>query len=118
MLRHSIVASPNLGKRLLNVNLLKHYLEENSNKQLLVLCRLVNCDERSGAAAGHGAAPPARGQELQTKVLEYFTITEIDSVLNVKALVGDFNQEKGLVGAFSTIVKTGWETDGPLHSTK
>ena len=50
-----------LGKRLLNVNLLKHYLEENSNKQLLVLCRLVNCDERCGAAAGHGAAPPARG---------------------------------------------------------
>ena len=28
------------------------------------------------------------------------------SVLNVKALVGTFNQEKALVGAFSVIVKT------------
>ena len=28
------------------------------------------------------------------------------SVLNVKALVGAFNQEKALVGAFSVIVKT------------
>ena len=29
----------------------------------------------------------------------------IDSVLNVKALVGAFNQEKALVGAFSVIVQ-------------
>ena len=36
------------------------------------------------------------------------------SVLNVKALVGAFNQEKALVGAFSVIVKTGCETDGSL----
>ena len=33
-------------------------------------------------------------------------------VLNVKALVGAFNQEKALVGAFSVIVKTECETDG------
>ena len=33
------------------------------------------------------------------------------------ALVGAFNQEKALVGAFSMIVKTGCETDGALHST-
>ena len=39
------------------------------------------------------------------------------SVLNVKALVGAFNQEKALVGAFSVIVKTNCETDGALHST-
>ena len=39
------------------------------------------------------------------------------SVLNVKALVGTFNQEKALVGAFSVIVKTNCETDGALHST-
>ena len=39
------------------------------------------------------------------------------SVLNVKALVGTFNQEKALVGAFSVIVKTGCGTDGALHST-
>ena len=32
------------------------------------------------------------------------------SVLNVKALVGAFNQEKALVGAFSVIVKTDFET--------
>ena len=38
-------------------------------------------------------------------------------VLNVKALVGAFNQEKALVGAFSVIVKTGCRTDGALHST-
>ena len=36
----------------------------------------------------------------------------------MKALVGAFNQEKALVGAFSVIVKTDCETDGaPLHST-
>ena len=33
------------------------------------------------------------------------------SVLNVKALVGTFNQEKALVGAFSVIVKPDCETD-------
>ena len=35
----------------------------------------------------------------------------------MKALVGTFNQEKALVGAFSMIVKTGCETDGALHSS-
>ena len=40
-----------------------------------------------------------------------------NSVLNVKALVGAFNQEKALVEAFSVIVKTGYGTDGALHST-
>ena len=39
------------------------------------------------------------------------------SVLNVKALVGAFNQEKALVGAFSVIVKTGWGTNGSFYST-
>ena len=33
-------------------------------------------------------------------------------VLNVKALVDAFNQEKALVGTFSVIVKTNCETDG------
>ena len=36
----------------------------------------------------------------------------------MKALVGAFNQEKALVGAFSVIVKTDCETDGALHSTR
>ena len=35
----------------------------------------------------------------------------------MKALVGAFNQEKALVGAFSVIVKTGCGTDGALYST-
>ena len=35
----------------------------------------------------------------------------------MKALVGAFNQEKALVGAFSVIVKTGCGTDGALHIT-
>ena len=35
----------------------------------------------------------------------------------MKALVGAFNQEKALVGAFSVIVKTGCGTDGALHRT-
>ena len=35
----------------------------------------------------------------------------------MKALVGAFNQEKALVGAFSVIVKTRCGTDGALHST-
>ena len=39
------------------------------------------------------------------------------SVLNVKALVGAFSQEKALVGASSVIVKTGCGTDGSFYST-
>ena len=35
----------------------------------------------------------------------------------MKVLVGAFNQEKALVGAFSVIVKTDSETDGSLYST-
>ena len=35
----------------------------------------------------------------------------------MKALVGAFNQEKALVGAFSVIVKTDCETDEAIHST-
>ena len=35
----------------------------------------------------------------------------------MKALVGAFNQEKALVGAFSVIVKTGCGTDGSFYST-
>ena len=35
----------------------------------------------------------------------------------MKALVGAFNQEKALVGAFSVIVKTDCETDGSFNST-
>ena len=40
----------------------------------------------------------------------------LNSVLNVKALVGAFNQEKALVGAFSVIAKTDCETDGSFYS--
>ena len=35
----------------------------------------------------------------------------------MKALVGAFNQEKALVGAFSVIVKSGCGTDGSFYST-
>ena len=35
----------------------------------------------------------------------------------MKALVGAFNQEKALVGAFSVIVKTGCGTDGSFYGT-
>ena len=35
----------------------------------------------------------------------------------MKALVGAFNQEKALVGAFSVIVKTNCETDGSFYCT-
>ena len=35
----------------------------------------------------------------------------------MKALVGAFNQENPLVGAFSVIVKTGCGTDGSFYST-
>ena len=35
----------------------------------------------------------------------------------MKALVGAFNQERALVGAFSINVKTGCGTDRALHST-
>ena len=41
----------------------------------------------------------------------------LNSVLNVKGLVGAFNQERALVGAFSVIMKTDCGTDGALHST-
>ena len=33
----------------------------------------------------------------------------------MKALVGAFNQDKALIGAFSVIVKTGCGTDGALY---
>ena len=37
----------------------------------------------------------------------YTSLTQcLDSVLNVKALVGTLNQEQALVGAFSVIMKT------------
>ena len=39
------------------------------------------------------------------------------SVLNVKELVGAFNQEKAIEGTFSVIVKTDCETDGSFYST-
>ena len=48
--------------------------------------------------------------ELETKVAEYFA-SIVTVSLNVKVLVGAFNQEKALVGAFSIIVKTDCETD-------
>ena len=35
----------------------------------------------------------------------------------MKVLVGAFNQEKALVGAFSVIVKTGCGTDGSICGT-
>ena len=35
----------------------------------------------------------------------------------MKAVIGAFNQEEALIGAFSVIVKTGCGTDGALHST-
>ena len=35
----------------------------------------------------------------------------------MKALLGTFNQDKALVGAFSVIVKTDCETDGSFYST-
>ena len=38
-------------------------------------------------------------------------------MLNVKALVGTFNQEKALVGASSVIVKTGCGTNGSICGT-
>ena len=41
----------------------------------------------------------------------------LNSVLNVKALVGAFNQEKALVATFSMIVKTDSGTGGSFYST-
>ena len=50
-----------------------------------------------------------------------FTITRekplLGTVLNVKAVVAAFSQEKVLVGAFSVILKTDCETDGPGRVT-
>ena len=48
-----------------------------------------------------------------------FTIEEMKRrpLLVELVLVGAFNQEKALVGAFSVIVKIDCETDGALHST-
>ena len=36
----------------------------------------------------------------------------------MKALVGSFNKEKALVGAFFVIVKTDCETNGSFYSTR
>ena len=65
------------------------------------------------AGSQHAQSPSAGGLELQMKISEDFLITLLgliivlclNSVLNVKALAGTFNQEKALVGAFSLIVK-------------
>ena len=51
------------------------------------------------------------------RAIRHYSNTSLNSVLNVKALVGAFNQEKALVGAFFVIVKTGCGTDEALHST-
>ena len=55
----------------------------------------------------HSPLPTLPLLELQTKVREYFTIMEMapTSVLTVKALLGAFNEERALIGAFSVIVK-------------
>ena len=44
-----------------------------------------------------------------------FSIVCLNSVLNVKVLVGAFNQEKALVGAFSVIVKSGCPVVEPME---
>ena len=59
----------------------------------------------------------ASGTQFLVYLLYVGTTSVKHSVLNVKALVGAFNQEKDLVGAFPVIVKTDCETDGALHST-
>ena len=46
-----------------------------------------------------------------------YLLSRLNSVFNVKALVGVLNQEKALVGAFSVIVKTDCGTDGSFYST-
>ena len=51
------------------------------------------------------------------RVLASWLASCLNSVLNVKALVGAFNQEKALLGAFSVTLKTDSETDGALQST-
>ena len=45
------------------------------------------------------------------------TVNDLNSLLNVKALVGTFNQEKVLVGPFSVMMKIDCETDGSFYST-
>ena len=42
---------------------------------------------------------------------------EANAIIIREKLVGAFNHEKALVGAFSVIVKTDCGTDGALHST-
>ena len=64
-----------------------------------------------GLLHGHGSGGDLGGISASTSALKSsirrFVITEKapTSVLNVKALVGAFNQEKALVGAFSVIVQ-------------
>ena len=43
-------------------------------------------------------------------------LAECHSVLNVKALIDTFNQDKALVGAFSVIVKTDCVHTGTVHT--
>ena len=45
------------------------------------------------------------------------SVSQFPVVLNVKTLVGAFNQEKALGGAFSVILKTDCETDGSFYIT-
>ena len=65
---------------------------------------------RDGDAKGPNFTSTYRGVNVR---LAYC----LNSVLNVKALVGAFNQKKALVGAFSVIVKTDRGTDGSFYRT-
>ena len=57
-------------------------------------------------------------ESMEISILFFFFLNPSLSVLNVKALVATFNQEKTLVGTFSVIVKTNYETDGSFYSTR
>ena len=49
--------------------------------------------------------PEDNAKISQSLTLVLHSVLIVNSVLNVKSLVGTFNQEEALVGAFSVIVK-------------
>ena len=96
-----------------------------SDHKVAMFTRSLSVQSGAAPAAVDGAGPVAAvlglaPEQIWAEAVKYraanvpsvFTISEkasiqsLNSVLNVKALVGTFNQEKALVGAFSVIVKT------------
>ena len=91
--------------------------------QFVMLCRRWAQLQCFAGRTGRTAGCCVAGKRAQYRKIRPFPknlrsqILVLSPYSLVKALVGAFNQEKALVGAYSVIVKTDCETDGSFYST-